>query len=180
MLKDITPRREDERSPIGRLIAAVAGRDTGGPKKVADGVWLFGHWNPEFDVREKLIELWKLEMDRDKGEDRLKSYVARLNDEEERYARDFPGVEYHPLSEFGVCDGWEQITARWPHLIKDLEAYVIAMVEMRREDQSPEGGWRWHKWGEYIGTQKPEHEYLYDDKHIDVVYTYHIYRLEAE
>lgn len=112
-------------------------------------------------------------------EGRLKSYSEREEEKASRYARDFPGVEYHSFSEYGVCDNWEQITARWPHLVADPEAYLIAMVEMRREHQSEYGGWRWHKWGEYIGTQKSENEYIYDDKHIDVVYTYHVYRLEV-
>lgn len=180
MLKDVTPRGESQRDPIAKLIAEIGGRkDSNLPRKIADGVWLFGHWNPEFDVREKMVELYRLEMEQEKGEDRLKSYVQREREKEERYARDFPDTEYHWFSEYGVCDGWEQITARWPHLIADPEAYVIAMVEIRREDQSENGGWRWHKWGSYIGTQNPEHEYLYDDKHIEVVYTYHVYRLDV-
>lgn len=33
-------------------------------------------------------------------------------------------------------------------------------------------------WGAYIGNQNPQHEYIYDDKHIDKVYCYHIYEID--
>lgn len=179
MLKDVTPLPKFARNPIAALIGEINQQASHLPKKIADGVWQFGHWNPDFEVLEKLTELWRLDMEQPTGDDRLKSYLEKQEEKAARYARDFPGVEYHWLSEYGVCDNWEQITARWPHLVADPEAYFISMVEIRREHQSPDGGWRWHKWGEYIGTQKPEHEYLYDEKHIDVVYTYHIYRLDV-
>lgn len=50
-----------------------------------------------------------------------------------------------------------------------------AFVEVRRNEQPANGGWRWHKWGEYIGKHKPEHEYLYDEAGIDRVYTCSVY-----
>lgn len=53
----------------------------------------------------------------------------------------------------------------------------LPFVKMERCEQYPEGGWRWHKWGPYIGVQNPQCEYLYDEKNIDVVYTYHIYEI---
>jgi hypothetical protein len=82
--------------------------------------------------------------------------------------------------DFGVCDHWTQITEKWPVIVDDYEhRYIIALVEIRRDDQEASGGWRWHKWGTYLGTQNPTHEYLYDDTHIDVVYTYHIYEIYA-
>jgi hypothetical protein len=44
-----------------------------------------------------------------------------------------------------------------------------------KANQSHEGGWRWHKWGEYIGKYEPQYEYLYDEPEIEKVYVYHIY-----
>jgi hypothetical protein len=47
----------------------------------------------------------------------------------------------------------------------------------RRRWPWPKSGWRYHKWGDYIGSQNPQSEYLYDDTHIDAVWTFHIYEL---
>lgn len=78
----------------------------------------------------------------------------------------------------GVCDNYEQVLEHKEKLLSDTDKkYVVGLSTVRRKDQSPEGGWRWHKWGEYIGTQNPQHEYLYDDTHIDTVYCYRIYEI---
>lgn len=76
---------------------------------------------------------------------------------------------------YGVCDNFNQVLERGKKDLYSCDRYfVIIFTEIKREDQDSDGGWRWHKWGEYIGNQKPMHEYLYDDKHIDKVYCYHI------
>jgi len=81
-----------------------------------------------------------------------------------------------PISEYGVCDNFFQILAKAPQIFEDpLRQFVITVTPIFRVEQSSEGGWRWHKWGEYIGTQEPKYEYLYDEKDIDKVYVYHIY-----
>lgn len=38
------------------------------------------------------------------------------------------------------------------------------------------GGWRWEKWGPYIGTQRSVADYLHDEPDIDYVYTFHVYK----
>ena len=79
----------------------------------------------------------------------------------------------------GVCDNYEQILEKHKDLLNAVDKnYVVGLSTVKREAQSSEGGWRWHKWGEYIGNQNPQHEYLYDDTHIDKVYCYHIYEIE--
>lgn len=81
--------------------------------------------------------------------------------------------------EFGVCDNYSQILEKYAYLLNNPDKnYVIGLSTVKRENQSPDGGWRWHKWGEYIGNQNPQHEYLYDDTHIDVVYCFHIYEID--
>lgn len=80
---------------------------------------------------------------------------------------------------YGVCDNYKQVLEKHKDLFDDTNKnYVIGLSTVKREKQSSEGGWRWHKWGEYIGNQNPQHEYLYDDTHIDKVYCYHIYEVE--
>lgn len=80
---------------------------------------------------------------------------------------------------YGVCDTPEQCIERLK--LREIDKKVcVVFVRLLREDQPPEGGWRWHKWGPYIGDQKPEHEYLYDEKHIERVYTFHVYDVIEE
>lgn len=76
-------------------------------------------------------------------------------------------------SEYGVCDDYEQILFRWPSIETDPRHFQIWLSEVRREHQSPSGGWRWHKWGPYVGTYDIKNEYLYDED-IEVVYPFHI------
>lgn len=79
---------------------------------------------------------------------------------------------------YGVCDSPKQLMRKLPEeILKSKKPYVISMVRIRKNEQSEVGGWRWHKWGPYIGTQKPTCEYLYDEPQIEKVWTYHIYLL---
>ena len=80
---------------------------------------------------------------------------------------------------YGVCDDYSQILERYDGLLNNPNKnYVIGLSVVEREKQPLDGGWRWHKWGEYIGNQNPQHEYLYDDVHIDRVYCFHIYEID--
>lgn len=76
---------------------------------------------------------------------------------------------------YGVCDSVEQLLAHFPELEAPGREFVVTITEVRKENQSPDGGWRWHKWGPYIGTHEPQCEYLYDEKGIEAVLVYHIY-----
>ena len=76
---------------------------------------------------------------------------------------------------YGVCDSLEQLLAKYPELEAPGREFVVTLHEVKKSEQSSDGGWRWHKWGEYIGTQNPTCEYLYDEPNIDSVFVYHIY-----
>lgn len=76
---------------------------------------------------------------------------------------------------YGVCDSHTQVLDLCPELQDPNRQFALILTEVRREDQAPDGGWRWHKWGPYIGTHEQQCEYLYDEVGIDVVYCYHIY-----
>lgn len=90
------------------------------------------------------------------------------------------GKEYDPSApdDYGVCDNYHQVTAKW-HKQLDVpdRKFVISLTEIRKDQQSPEGGWRWHKWGSYIGTEEPKCEYLYDEPEIQDVFCFHILEL---
>lgn len=85
----------------------------------------------------------------------------------------------HELSPYGVCDCLEQIKEKYAAWFNDEEyKFCVSLTKVEKVEQPPEGGWRWHKWGEYIGTKQPRYEYLYDEgDDIQVVYCYHIYQL---
>lgn len=82
--------------------------------------------------------------------------------------------------ESGVCDNEDQILNKWSHLENSNQRHFITMTPIYKEDQPESGGWRWHKWGEYIGNHPIECEYLYDEEDIEVVYVFHIYTLTAD
>ncbi|KYC77058.1 hypothetical protein B4092_4795 [Bacillus licheniformis] len=52
------------------------------------------------------------------------------------------------------------------------------MTKVRKKNQPRKYGWRWHKWGEYIGNHTPDHEYLYDEKEIEEIFVYQIIRIK--
>lgn len=83
------------------------------------------------------------------------------------------------FKEYGVCDNYEQVIAEHEHIINPFKKFVITLTPIVKSDEPPFGGWRWHKWGEYIGTLKPQHEYIYDeDDSIEKVYVYNVYEVE--
>lgn len=84
-----------------------------------------------------------------------------------------PKLPIEPTS--GVCDSIEQFKEKIDcNAFKD--PVFVSFVQICRAAQSFEGGWRWHKWGPYIGEQKPQCEYLHDEPNIEEVYTFSIYR----
>lgn len=74
----------------------------------------------------------------------------------------------------GVCDGYRDILDKCPELLKEGRDFVITLTPILKENQSSDGGWRWHKWGTYIGKQVPTTEYIYDEPLIEKVYCYQI------
>ena len=88
------------------------------------------------------------------------------------------GYEQYPglsINAYGVCDSVEQILAACPELENSDRKFVVTVTPIIRDQEPKQGGWRWHKWGPYIGTKKPQHEYLCDETDIDKVLVFHIY-----
>ncbi|MNC81295.1 hypothetical protein D3C75_1343800 [compost metagenome] len=56
--------------------------------------------------------------------------------------------------------------------------FVVSLAEIRKDEQPEQWGWRWEKWGEYIGTQNSQADYLYDEPEIERVFVYHIYEIK--
>jgi len=73
---------------------------------------------------------------------------------------------------YGVADNTEQIMS---HVGPSNHVRLVFAVRLLKSDCSERDGWRWHKWGEYIGTQNPQCEYLYDEPEIDEIMIYSVY-----
>ncbi|NUJ17431.1 hypothetical protein FKN04_12680 [Bacillus glycinifermentans] len=79
---------------------------------------------------------------------------------------------------FGVCDHFQQVLDLHPVITISPNKFVIGLTKVRRKDQPRKYGWRWCKWGEYIGNHTPQHEYLYDEEGIEEVFVYKIIRIK--
>lgn len=92
-------------------------------------------------------------------------------------------VESYPdlplaMHAYGVCDSPGQLIQDFGEALADsARRFVVSFTRIQRADQPPSGGWRWHKWGPYVGHQQPTCEYLYDEANIEEVYTYHVYEV---
>lgn len=94
------------------------------------------------------------------------------------WEQDDPKVEGLESSS-GVCDSVEQFKQDVvPLLEKHPEHLIVSMTHIDKKTQPADGGWRWRKWGPYIGKGTPTHEYLGEEPGFENgVYVYHIYIL---
>ena len=153
MLVDVTFIDQNEESDVTFILNMIAKVNSNITETIRHqtGIYQIGHWNSEHMFTEKIINSWDM---------------PDLLDENEEY-----------ISSYGVCDNYQQLLSKCPMLEKNPRKFAIFMVSIKKENQSPEGGWRWHKWGPYIGNQNCQCEYLYDEPEIDEVFTYHIHEL---
>ncbi len=77
---------------------------------------------------------------------------------------------------YGVCDSVDQFLrhplGKW--LVESERKFTVSFTKICKATEPKEGGWRWHKWGEYIGEFQPECEYLADESEVEEVSCYHI------
>lgn len=84
---------------------------------------------------------------------------------------------YGVCHDYGVTDSPEQFMQRYGEmLLSSPDRFVVSFCKVEKAAQPHWGGWRWEKWGPYIGTQRSVAEYLYDEPDIDYVYTFHVYK----
>ena len=92
--------------------------------------------------------------------------------------------ELERISDYGVADNVEQIKTYFNKYINNLtEKYIISItpVFQHKENKGEWSGWRWHKWGEYIGTLNPQCEYLDDEEfgeNFQYVLCFNIYKVK--
>ena len=85
---------------------------------------------------------------------------------------------------YGLCDNYRQILERDEDVKRWIDnpdrKFFLFLCCMWRENQPEHGGFRYHKWGGYIGDQELCSEYLYDDKDVDRVFTYRLVEIIKE
>ena len=96
----------------------------------------------------------------------------------EEYSKYSNNEEITMMDNYGVCDNVEQVIETFKLDNADFD-FSITMTPIYKSQQCKNGGWRWHKWGKYIGEYEPKHEYLYDED-IEEVYIFHIYVFEIK
>lgn len=114
-------------------------------------------------------------------------YMRTVMDEEhaktkadENYVSRFVERVYDLPSDYGVCDNYYQILGRWYEmLVESPRRFLISVSAIEKSNQPSQGGWRWHKWGEYIGYKDPQHEHLYDEgPEITKVFCFQIFEMK--
>lgn len=121
-----------------------------------------------------------------RGETDITPYVQRIRESFSRMPAVLPYInkgrerlrarQLGGLSPYGVCDSVSQLLEYYD-FEADPRKFSIAFTPVVKSQEPPRDGWRWHKWGPYIGTQTPRCEYIYDEPEINQVYLYHIYEI---
>lgn len=79
---------------------------------------------------------------------------------------------------YGMCDNSDQIM----HIVgkvleQDHRKWVVSVHPIFRGHEPEHDGFRFDKWGPYVGTRKLTHDYLYDCTDIEYMCTWHIYQI---
>lgn len=106
----------------------------------------------------------------------IADYYPGMNEYSKLYKQ--TGIYDHAsfMADYGVADSYDQVLALYPQLVMSNRKYILSFVTLRKEFEQP-GGWRWHKWGDYIGTQEPQAEYLYDEPVIEQIIIWHVHEV---
>lgn len=120
-------------------------------KKICDGCYEIGHYNFDFNIWGRNAK---------------------------HMSQGWPEFDNN-LECYGVCDTPEQFLVKYGDTLRaDSRQLVVSFTHVHKEPGTTDG-WRWCKWGPYIGEGSPTTEYLADEKEFDSgVYCYQIYCLD--
>jgi hypothetical protein len=94
----------------------------------------------------------------------------------------FPNGE---KAQYGVADSVEQLKEYFKEEMEDPHRkYFLSLtpVFQDKSNAGKGGGWRWHKWGDYIGKLDPQFEYLDDEdfgEDFQYVICFHLYEVKS-
>lgn len=86
-------------------------------------------------------------------------------------------------SQYGVADSLEQLKEYFKEQIEDKSnKYILTLTPVYQdlENRGKGDGWRWHKWGEYIGKLDSKCEYLDDEdfgEDFEYIICFHLYKI---
>ena len=136
------------------------------------------HWDHSEELKEE-VTLWAFQptgvMGLYWGSFNIEHYVRSITYQKTSDSTSFPRM----LSDYGVADSLEQVVTYY-NQAGITKKHVCFVLKIRREDQPAYGGWRWHKWGPYIGNQTPQAEYLFDEPEIESVIIFQFHEVENE
>ena len=136
--------------------------------KINTGIYYSGL---NFDHRIKMLS-------NDKIKDKYESFtfMKRINGKVDwNYIRKCINEGKEHKDNYGVCDNYQQVLNHYPELNDPNRKFILSLCKISKKEDD---GWRWHKWGKYIGIQKSQCEYIGDEPEIEEVYVYHIYEME--
>jgi hypothetical protein len=112
-----------------------------------------------------------------------KLYEANKKEGESQLQYFYGSKKNQWIHQYGVADNIEQIKKYYSKQIKDTKnKFVISVtpVWQNKENKCKGGGWRWHKWGEYIGTLDHKCEHLDDEdfgEDFQYILCFHLYHV---
>lgn len=103
------------------------------------------------------------------------AFRDKLSDIPKDNIRDYVNMDMNAWT-YGVADNLEQIVQLYE---ENRDGYfrgnhVILCHKVIKNPDAPCSGWRWRKWGEYIGIHTPKCEYLNDEPVIKEVICFSI------
>jgi len=168
------------------LLSEVRGVNDVSVKQLARGVYECGHFNFDHEIGLSSRDPWEcryptvnvvpnvadLVAEGKIGDDRIVKLAPYFGD------MDIKVRDTGYIGAYGVCDDYKQVIAMCQELQDDhLVPYVMSVTEVNKATEPEDGGWRWHKWGQYIGIHDPQCEYIAHEPAIEKVYCYHIYKM---
>lgn len=114
-----------------------------------------------------------------RGADELSGfYIGALNVNHDLEA--MFGISLKDTWTYGVCDNASQVYAYLEEQgkLSDDSKYVVLLHPVLKKHEPARDGWRWHKWGPYIGEYEHCCEYLYDEEGIEGVLVFEVYTVE--
>lgn len=162
------------------VVFAVVGANVN-PPRLQKGIYTETGYNFRNLVGDQADnDFWSLDIPKD---DFIKSfgkhYIAKLQKDGDLWFDEEKNS--YSMGAGGVVDTPEQFVNKIaPMLEAHPRKMAVGLTVVLRAEQPFSGGWRWHKWGTYLGTKDPQTEYLHDEPVIDRVCCFSIIALKEE
>lgn len=160
MLVDLTVIKEEE----DRIIEFIQTEESLKECRDPDKMYLFLPSDPKNHIEKGIYRMWNLHVSL------FKETSSNFGYKNEYWTPD-DSIEsilaYEGPNPYGVADNIEQIKEYFKEEIRDPNnKYFITIdyIFQEPENAGKGGGWRWHKWGPYIGNLDTKCEYLDDEE----------------